>query len=205
VYTSDPSYREAPPDLPPLPEPTGRRGWGRISAAQVIVILLMTLLGWLIAGIVGLALMWRSAVAAMPHMVGEMMPQLLGMTVDDYLLRMSYRDADRAYDFVTYTPGRLDALYRSLDEEFFLYDGYLSVTVREVKGLPEVAPGDPAFEDGSIYRDGEYTVNGEIAYEDGTIGHFTAVIVSGEDGWQIDSIAIVVPQEKIDAYQAEHP
>lgn len=177
------------PDSLLSPEKT-KRGWGRITLPQMLAILGLVGLAWGGVACLGLAILSSLTVNEMPGMITGMMGQFLGETVDDYMIRMTYRDAEAAADlFWADWSVTVERLADELESNYDAYDGYLEIRIAEAEGLPDDW-AEYSDNETSTMEGREVTLRGEIVYEDGSTRPFEAQLVNSEGFWYLIEIDI---------------
>jgi hypothetical protein len=193
---------ETPPAAPMQPQawdaPPRKTGPGALQIMAMIAVVALT---WAAAACAGSVIAFQGMVSETPRLVNSLMGDTLAFVVRDYMTYMYYGDAPRAGSLLSISSGITEAdLEQQLDEQYYLFDGYLDIEVTEVEGLPDDYFENP---DESGLAGQIVTLRGTIEYEDGMTGEFNASVINDNDAWLIHSIEIIVPQEKIDAYEGE--
>jgi hypothetical protein len=193
---------ETPPAAPTQPQawdvPPKKQGVGGLQIAAMIAVVALT---WAAAACAGSLIAFQGMVSETPRLMNSLMGDTLAFVVRDYMTYMYYGDGPGAALLFSSDSGVSEAdLQQTLDDAYYLFDGYIDIEVTEVEGLPDDYFDNP---DESALEGKPVTLRGTIEYEDGTTGEFTAVVINEFDSWVIQSIDISVPQEKIDAYEGE--
>jgi hypothetical protein len=198
---------ETPPAAPAPatpPAPDQRQAWdappNKVGALQVVAMIAVVGFTWLAAAIIGSIIAFQGMVQELPKLGNSMMVDIVAFAVDDYLTYMYYRDAPSAAQLFSSDSGIDEAdLQALLEDQYYLFDGFLDIEVTETEGMPDYFNNpEQASMEGQVM-----TLHGTIEYEDGTVGTFSAEMLYEDEQWRLNAIDITVPQEKIDAYTGE--